>query len=347
MQERISYYDNLKFILIVLVVIGHFLLNTLNYQLSQTLTLLIYSFHMPLFIFMTGFLSKKLTDKNGNFRIQRVLSFLTIYLIFKMGVYLLLKIGFHQDIPFTIISEKDTPWYLLATAIWLMLTYLLRQVKPKILFFSSIVFALIAGYDASINEILCFSRVVVFYPFFLAGYYLTKEKFEQFESKLQTPKIRMLLFSLFCMIAIICYYYSSELMVLKPIFTGQNSYYYTDFFLSIPFSDIIGRIFFYLLAILMSCIVLAFIPRKRTIFTKYGSRTLQVYVLHYFVYLIVMNTSLNAMVISYFGMMTPVIYIIVSILLTFILSNRYFEIPFSKITNYDYHAVLIANNKKI
>lgn len=58
--KRIYKWDNLKCFLIVMVVIGHFvnqyapISNTM-----KSLSLFIYSFHMPLFIFLSGLLQKK------------------------------------------------------------------------------------------------------------------------------------------------------------------------------------------------------------------------------------------------------------------------------------------------
>ena len=96
--DRIYFYDNLKFILITFVVIGHFLLHILDYQISKSLFLFIYAFHMPLFIFITGFLSKRLTDKNGNFRLERILGFMILYIIFKILIYVILKFIYNQDV---------------------------------------------------------------------------------------------------------------------------------------------------------------------------------------------------------------------------------------------------------
>ena len=58
--KRIYKWDNLKCFLIVMVVIGHFvnqyapISNTM-----KSLSLFIYSFHMPLFIFLSGLLQKR------------------------------------------------------------------------------------------------------------------------------------------------------------------------------------------------------------------------------------------------------------------------------------------------
>lgn len=55
MTERIYKFDNLKAVLIFLVVFGHFLELVEGHEL---LYLVIYSFHMPLFMFLSGYFAR-------------------------------------------------------------------------------------------------------------------------------------------------------------------------------------------------------------------------------------------------------------------------------------------------
>ena len=64
---RYNILDNIKGILIFLVVFGHFLIGyALKHQksLSYKIVNYIYGFHMPLFIFSSGFLSKSNNSRN-------------------------------------------------------------------------------------------------------------------------------------------------------------------------------------------------------------------------------------------------------------------------------------------
>lgn len=70
-KERVHFFDNLKGILIFLVVFGHFALPV--HSASDTLNALygfIYIFHMPLFVFVSGFFAKSIV-KNGRLRIEK------------------------------------------------------------------------------------------------------------------------------------------------------------------------------------------------------------------------------------------------------------------------------------
>lgn len=68
MKERDVYFDNLKFILILLVVMGH-LFQPFNGGITiGPIFKFLYSVHMPLFIFVAGYFSKNVDNKNYNKR---------------------------------------------------------------------------------------------------------------------------------------------------------------------------------------------------------------------------------------------------------------------------------------
>lgn len=84
MIKRIAYLDNLKAILILLVVLGHAVqFNTEEYE-TNPLFQFIYSFHMPLFLFISGYLSCRGSFKSWKIRkraLQLLLPFVTWALI--------------------------------------------------------------------------------------------------------------------------------------------------------------------------------------------------------------------------------------------------------------------------
>lgn len=87
-SKRIYFFDNLKFLLIILVVIGHFLDNMFNYSYNfKGIYTFIYTFHMPLFIFITGYFSKSFI-KNNKIKIGKVISYFVLYLMLRSFFYL-------------------------------------------------------------------------------------------------------------------------------------------------------------------------------------------------------------------------------------------------------------------
>lgn len=80
-KERDYHLDNVKFILILLVVIGHFIeLLADNYEFSRKLFFYIYLFHMPLFVFVTGYFSKTFYD-GKRIKVEKLLSYFVLFII--------------------------------------------------------------------------------------------------------------------------------------------------------------------------------------------------------------------------------------------------------------------------
>ena len=62
MKERDYLFDNYKAFLIVLVVVGHFIeVASDDNVVMETTKWIIFSFHMPAFVFISGYFSKKNT----------------------------------------------------------------------------------------------------------------------------------------------------------------------------------------------------------------------------------------------------------------------------------------------
>lgn len=166
-------FDNIKFILITLVVLGH-LLELVDGPIANNLYRIIYLFHMPAFIFITGYFAK--------FNPVRILR----SLIFPYIILQVLYLAFHN----LFILEKDAftlqftkpywiLWYLMTvTFYYLLIPFFQTEDRKKQLFIvaASIVVSLLAGYDKNIGYFLSLSRFFTFLPFFLAGHYLAKDK---------------------------------------------------------------------------------------------------------------------------------------------------------------------------
>ena len=141
-KTRIWFYDNLKFILITFVVIGHFLIYTLSNDLSKGTFLFIYSFHMPLFVFVTGFFSKNIVNSNADKRLNKIFSYFILYMVFKVMLYVFVNFIYGEGYEFYVFCEQEAPWYLLACCMWIIITNVLKNVKSKYVFIVSIIIAI-------------------------------------------------------------------------------------------------------------------------------------------------------------------------------------------------------------
>lgn len=343
-KTRIYFYDNLKFILIMLVVIGHFIQYNLDYKFFKGLFLFIYSFHMPLFIFVTGFFSKKIIEAETNQRLNKILSYLILFVLYKIALFILLKYGFHEVDSFYLFTEMEPPWYLLACAIWMLVASQIKNVKPKYMLGISFLFSIFVGYDNNISDQFCLSRVIVFFPFFLLGYYCSKDRMEKIVNWLHVKRNMVLAFFFIILCLSLFILFADDLYFLRPLFTGRNPFVYMEFPIDLIMTGSFFRTLCLLFSVIISIAFMALIPRRKLCISKFGERTLQIYVLHYFIVIILAYSTLGQYMANFFGAFYPIVLIILAIVTTFLLSTKFFEKPFSKVLKLRFNK--IYNNQE-
>lgn len=83
MAKRIALFDNIKGVLIILVVAGHFMHPVHNDNLALSAAFdVIYLFHMPLFVFVSGLFAKG-AYREGHLNVNRMISFLVLGLAYQ------------------------------------------------------------------------------------------------------------------------------------------------------------------------------------------------------------------------------------------------------------------------
>lgn len=171
--DRVAYWDIAKSIAIFCVVWGHCLQNMTTdtgYLCSDGLSQLIYSFHMPLFMVISGYfafgsLSRPIGKTLKNKTLQ-----LIIPSIFWFIIISLLAMTFHRDfseerLRHILFTLPYSFWFLKALFICYIIAlsgvWLMRWHKWSILLFIMIIFCL--------GEVLNFSSTISMLPFFIAG----------------------------------------------------------------------------------------------------------------------------------------------------------------------------------
>ena len=117
-KERDYFFDNLKAVLIFLVVLGHFLLPIHGESVLVVVKRLIYVFHMPLFVFVSGYFAKKIY-KNGQYNFKKILYLIKAYIIFVIAIQIVYALcGFRDFSEINFFSQSGAPWYLFAMIVW-------------------------------------------------------------------------------------------------------------------------------------------------------------------------------------------------------------------------------------
>ncbi len=326
--KRDSYFDNVKSVAIFLVVIGHFAEVVLSeWQVFSSIFLFLYSFHMPLFIFITGYFAKSAINSGNKQRVyKRSFEFFTLYLIMEM-TFLTVKylLGNHSP-KFDVLSEKSVPWYLFSISIMYLLAFALRNVNPKAVLALSVLIALFSGYDANLGDWLVLSRTLVFFPFFYLGLICQKDLF----ANLKKYKINYLLAIIVLVGIFLCFYlFPKELYLIRPLLTGRNSYFTLNNKLE-PYAVLL-RILVYLVGIVLSVAVLILVPRLNLKYlTTIGERTLPIYFFHRQILYILTGTGVPLYLENISGpLFAKIFWMLLAILLTLVLSLNIFNKPFA------------------
>jgi fucose 4-O-acetylase-like acetyltransferase len=272
MKTREAYYDNAKFILIFLMVFGHFIQsyieeNKFIFSLYST----IYLFHMPAFILISGYFAKGFRKKGYLLKIAKKL--ILPYLIFQ-GIYSFYYYFLHEKeaLEFDPFIPEWSLWFLVSLFCWNVMLFLFTKWKPSHGFILSIVLGIVAGYIDVIDDFLSISRTIVFFPLFLLGYYFKQENF------VKLLNVRMKLFSIVLFASIVLIFYFIPEFNHKWLFGSKP---YEDFDVPGMLGGLV-RLGVYSLTLVATLSFFAFVPPKNYFFTKWGARSLYVYLLHGF-----------------------------------------------------------------
>ena len=274
-KERIQRWDNIKFFLIFLVVLGH--INDIYANISfatGVLRFYIYTFHMPLFLFVSGLFSKKNIKQK---RWKNIFSYLILYLFIKVIDFFAKWAATGTNPGFSLFKAASVPWYAFCLFAFSVIIILIDKVKPAYVIAFSVILACIAGYDNKIGDFLCLSRIIVFFPFFYVGYIVDPSRLNEL---LKNKKIIIVSIAvLFAgVIVTICFYY--HIRGLKFLFTGRNPY--RVFIKNAPYAFVF-RLICYAVSALMGFAFMAVIPDKigKGRIAKIGARSVQIYSLHF------------------------------------------------------------------
>lgn len=269
---RSAYWDNVKAILIVLVVLGHFLLPVCSRGRSvQTVCIWIYTFHMPAFVFVSGYFSKSYV-KRGASDASKLAGFLFLYLFFMVALWLLQGLFAGRFSRFSLFTTGAAPWYLMCMFLWYLLIPCCARVRPLPMLLVSVLVGLLIGTDDGAGAFLSLSRCLVFFPFFLAGYHFDGTWLLKIKPWMRAAAGGLLLAAF---LGILFRFPSLE--PYHPILYAADSYARCSF---TDAQGMLVRLVWYVLAGLLVGAVICLAPGQKLFFTYLGERTLSIYILH-------------------------------------------------------------------
>lgn len=257
-------FDNIKACLILLVVFGHFLEIVPGHRF---LYLFIYSFHMPVFLFLSGYFAKFDRKKLVFGLIVPYFIFQTLYRCFDAWVIKSTKVELIYTKPWWI------TWYLFALIVYYFLIPLFDVEKKeyRVLFFAAaIVLSLLSGFDNSVGYVMSLARIASFFPYFLAGFYMRKIG----EKEQPSAWIRWTFAAI--VIGMTSFILSTG-RISKKMLYGSYSYEAADYSVGI-------KAMLMLIAFAWIVVWLWIVPKKYVpILSKIGRYTMPVFLLHGFI----------------------------------------------------------------
>lgn len=109
---RSAYWDNIKGFLIILVVFAHCLFDLQSRPLNNFLVDAIYMFHMPAFVFVSGYFSKSEHSRS----LFPMMNLLVAFILLN-GFFILRGVFSAGGVP-SLVAPYFSAWYLLALIIW-------------------------------------------------------------------------------------------------------------------------------------------------------------------------------------------------------------------------------------
>lgn len=279
MRQRDCQMDNLKCLLIFSVVLGHMLeLFMSGSPGGKLLYLVIYSFHMPLFAFVTGVFARYHPEKIRNNMVYPYLVFQTLYLLFANSV-----LEKEADMQYT--TPYWLLWYLFATIVWNLVLPLVQGEnftlkKKTFLLLAAAAAAIFIGFDDKAGYYLSFSRIVEFFPYFLLGVYYRDVK-GKIKSKIERKHFAFLkgsaLLLMLCLAGYVLLLAGNVEEIRSSWLYGSLSYENGDYTWQIRLTGMGAALAW--LSFFLLCM-----PRVRIPYITYiGAHTMPVYLLHGFV----------------------------------------------------------------
>ena len=181
-HSRSSYWDNSKGFLIFLVVFAHFLYDLqAQHEWNTVIVNWIYMFHMPAFVFVSGYFSKSENSRS----LRSILVLAMAYFLYTAGF---IAFNLYNGIPnISLTYPYYSAWYVLALIIWRIVTPYIAKIRGILLILIS--FSVLSGFWSEFDLKYTAVKVIVFYPFFMAGYLMQSKTVEKVQGGVSSKRI--------------------------------------------------------------------------------------------------------------------------------------------------------------
>ena len=259
-------FDTLKGFLILTVVFGHFFTHDASHGiLSEAMANFIYSFHMPLFVFISGYFSNNHNVIRGGAKL------LETYIVFQ----LIKGVAYHYSVWWLLFMPGPMLWYLIALIIWRFGYAAIDKLGIKVtwhLIAFLIFVAIVAGFVPRIGREFALSRTIVFAPYFFLGVMAKDMQIIDVLKKKLNWKLCVIILSISLVTGVLCAINSIDM---RTTFSG-----------TVPYPEegtwcyAMARLVTYFTSAIFSMAFIRLFSFETNIFSKIGKDSLKYYMFH-------------------------------------------------------------------
>ncbi|PJM96958.1 acyltransferase family protein [Streptomyces sp. CB01373] len=272
-KRRDAFFDNAKYLAILLVAMGHSWEPLKgDSRVLEGLYMVVYAFHMPAFIIISGFFSRSFDTRPD--RLRRLITGVVVpYIVFETAYPLYQRyVGGDADQQISLLSPGYLTWFLCALFVWRLTTPLWKQVRWPLPVALGV--AMLASLSPSIGNDLDLQRVLQFLPFFVLGLVMKPEHFQLVRRR----SVRIASVPVVAMALCVGWWAVPRM--------NSDWFYHRDAAQSLAAPWWVGPVMTLALfgcSLVLTACFFAWVPGRRTWFTALGAGTLYGYLLHGFV----------------------------------------------------------------
>jgi fucose 4-O-acetylase-like acetyltransferase len=270
--QRDAFFDNAKYLAIVLVAMGHAWEPLTDHsRAAEALYMVVYTFHMPAFIIISGYFSRSFDMRPD--RLRRLVTGIALpYVLFEVAYSVFKRYADHDPShPVSLLDPWYLTWFLIALFVWRLTTPLWKVVRWPIPLALGI--AALASVSPDIGDDLDLQRVLQFLPFFVVGLFMKPVHFQFMRRR----EVRILSVPVAASALALAYWVGPDM--------NSAWFYHRDSAqeLGAPWwAGVVMTFALFGCSMVLTTCFFAWVPRRKTWFTVLGAGTLYGYLLHGF-----------------------------------------------------------------
>ncbi len=273
--------------MIFLVVFGHVI--ELYREHLNNLYVFLYAFHMPLFIFISGYLAKRV-------KFSKIINLILLYLLFQSFFnWYRYFLDHYNTFPFHYGIPHFHLWYIVSLGFWYAIALCVSKLKlntmSKFIFLICLfTIAIISRwyvdiidmkigyfYEGFTSNTLSYQRTITFAPFFFVGYFMTQQKFNKICNVFTDVRIK---YTVLLVVSLIMFLFIQKYPLIERVFRGSlGSSFFVEPTNTFSFY-IVVVIIHYFISFGLSFLIMNIATDRLLPLTKWGDNSLTIFLFH-------------------------------------------------------------------